>query len=1248
MINVFEQVIFAFSLKKERTLKKTFIMLLLLSITVCSFSQTSWIFDNDAPQDNQGDWRSPIWVFRYWNTTQSTFDEIPWTSPFYITNYTWLDKIAEEEDSDFQPSEGWFLLTANLGSSITQSDINPYVVLYNKETGLIRYFFKNFYTDTSNLRQAFAQIRAEGNSGLLSVITSDDEFIYALDKKFSVNSSNKLAKYIPDYSTGWMYADFYIAYDPDTSDPSNRLYFSAYGSQITNAVFDVELQGISVAHSTNNNSLIDDIFQFGDHVNEYVGKGNKLKKSLEEMPDKLSGHNFLQDAVNFLSKSVNFMSTEGITGIMPYLYAGYGIYNYFSGTGTSTNTTEITITGTISGNLTTDTPLSNFTIIEPGSSSSRIDTPIYNNKLGVIHLPQSPQVTKREISSVEHSIKLTGLPTQYVVNPCSGLNPIPVSHKIALTFKLSGHLNHGSCNSFLKDDLSSMDFVQPLKNTGEYFPEYNCVTKLLDYSEVQDIVINSHLAEIYDIGVKVFATFEYYDQSKTPFYYIANYKADIIEDNGANFFTIKPCQRIECVTDTTVISNAAITMDTRVQVDCGASLRFENCTLTGSSSDYGFEVLNGRLELSNCTYHAADNFIKASGEQNSFVIENGSYITVNDAQFQLDKGADLTIINSNVYVNNAALELSETSELTADNSILCIDNGELRLDGSKVTMINGSDLLTFGNSQIIGTRTGHYYNDPYGGDETYIAGDKIEIIGSNIHLDVNTVVSSASTENWDGIYIRDCNAGNQCQIKGEVSGIDYLYFENSEVYFDDCDIHGINQLQARENSTIEFTGSYHDNEAGMYMEQSELTLVEANVYDNGSTGVTIEHPGPGPSFIDDTNIYGNAGKGLHISNCMANVYSLSNIYNNEEQGYYNISSVRGYVGNGSTVHDNGLSEIFAIPDCFPAFMSNVNGYVHIYDSEYTTEDNDLFLLYTAGYPEEPIDLTNLNISTADEERFFPDFDSYDFDDNLNSPVISIYNGIFDSIQEEEWVTAYENAETIISDYPDFPKVPGCITMLPHLYRAAEKSPDSLLAYLNAITESDLEYFIDEAKAAVYLSQQDYAEAMILFDEILADPPSDIKRLKAELDKAYCYYKLLEQNSRSIPVESKHQPRNRKEYLEIAQQINDEISDMASKTIESDEDIPEFAQLSGNYPNPFNPETKICFSLPEESEIELSVYNLKGQKVKTLVKERLDRGNHEVLWNGTDRNDNAVGSGVYLYRLNVNGKTLDINKCIMLK
>ncbi len=81
-------------------------------------------------------------------------------------------------------------------------------------------------------------------------------------------------------------------------------------------------------------------------------------------------------------------------------------------------------------------------------------------------------------------------------------------------------------------------------------------------------------------------------------------------------------------------------------------------------------------------------------------------------------------------------------------------------------------------------------------------------------------------------------------------------------------------------------------------------------------------------------------------------------------------------------------------------------------------------------------------------------------------------------------------------------------------------------------------------------------------------------------------------------------------------------------------IPETFALDQNYPNPFNPITTITFSLPVPSHVNLSVYNVLGQKVITLEKGWVNTGNHQTLWNGKDAQGSAVSSGLYFYSLEV--------------
>jgi len=89
-------------------------------------------------------------------------------------------------------------------------------------------------------------------------------------------------------------------------------------------------------------------------------------------------------------------------------------------------------------------------------------------------------------------------------------------------------------------------------------------------------------------------------------------------------------------------------------------------------------------------------------------------------------------------------------------------------------------------------------------------------------------------------------------------------------------------------------------------------------------------------------------------------------------------------------------------------------------------------------------------------------------------------------------------------------------------------------------------------------------------------------------------------------------------------------------------------LAQNRPNPFNPSTTLYFGLKENAQVELSIYNLRGQKVITLVNKELNAGNHSVVWEGKDATGNYVSSGIYFSRLKIGNSWSKTQKMMLLK
>ena len=96
-----------------------------------------------------------------------------------------------------------------------------------------------------------------------------------------------------------------------------------------------------------------------------------------------------------------------------------------------------------------------------------------------------------------------------------------------------------------------------------------------------------------------------------------------------------------------------------------------------------------------------------------------------------------------------------------------------------------------------------------------------------------------------------------------------------------------------------------------------------------------------------------------------------------------------------------------------------------------------------------------------------------------------------------------------------------------------------------------------------------------------------------------------------------------------------------------ENIPEEYALSQNYPNPFNPITKMNYQLPKRSRVIISIYNVVGQEVRTLLNEDQDYGVHSITWNGVDQYGKAMATGVYFARMST-GSFSQTKKMLLLK
>jgi|GEM_PF-1190957 len=166
------------------------------------------------------------------------------------------------------------------------------------------------------------------------------------------------------------------------------------------------------------------------------------------------------------------------------------------------------------------------------------------------------------------------------------------------------------------------------------------------------------------------------------------------------------------------------------------------------------------------------------------------------------------------------------------------------------------------------------------------------------------------------------------------------------------------------------------------------------------------------------------------------------------------------------------------------------------------------------------------------------------------------------------------------------------------------------------------------------------------------PPEEYPQTWPRMDASYSNSEVMTASIGGYPLGDLNSfPEEKEAWEQEKDAIFDHITSLNTDqmvAIGDEVSIPESFDLVGNYPNPFNPSTHIEYQLSHSSEVNLTVYDVLGREVKTLVDNSMQTaGTHVVEWNGVDVNGQQVAAGIYFVRLNVqdNVKT---HKMLMIK
>jgi len=274
---------------------------------------------------------------------------------------------------------------------------------------------------------------------------------------------------------------------------------------------------------------------------------------------------------------------------------------------------------------------------------------------------------------------------------------------------------------------------------------------------------------------------------------------------------------------------------------------------------------------------------------------------------------------------------------------------------------------------------------------------------------------------------------------------------------------------------------------------------------------------------------------------------------------------------------------------------------------------------------------------------------------LSKPIIDdeVMNSNINSIPEEYNQLAttfllegnYEKArglfQYVIENYPNSQEAEYALVNITACYdRLNERS--NVVPYLESVSENysqlDLSGFALALSVPYLESAGKYRQAVERCQQVreLAQDGEVDKNLLFILANIY-FYGLQETNKAKLYFEDYIQSYPQDVMAETAR---DMLEIMEQRLIPKPENpgntltinSPTTFVLSQNYPNPFNPETEIRFQLPEDCHVSLSIFNLLGQKVRTLLDEQIATGYHSIKLDGKDDLGNNLTSGIYIYRL----------------
>ena len=588
--------------------------------------------------------------------------------------------------------------------------------------------------------------------------------------------------------------------------------------------------------------------------------------------------------------------------------------------------------------------------------------------------------------------------------------------------------------------------------------------------------------------------------------------------------------------------------------------------------------------------------------------------------------------NNNLYSQSVSGILLENTDYIWDGSITL--HGEVSLPvSSTLTILPGTIIKTKENSKL--TCYGDIFvngteNYPVkfipaivGASEDYWQG--LEFPEGNTYAELNYMNIENGSITAERNLTIDCGSfiNTPLTLNGASLNANNVEFNNSPIL---AELYGI-QAQSEMISLSDCNIANLTNDAGIEITGYPSVYLANNTINNCTSGIKIWESGSGVTHsLNDNYITNNAEYGLLIYHSNIDIEGSNLLANNNEGLFVMHDSNFSMIGSEDyplqNVHDNLRHEVRFTYDSRPSEFYHNKIYDNAHDYSYIKCD-DVPLI------NEPIIISNNNWGTTfNTETDLSPMELFTYlpiwypgvpDEKESGTDEELFLTALTAEENSEYEVAEQTYEQVISFYPSSEYSVISAKKLFDLKVKYDQDFYDLKLYYE--TEPNMQYNDELSSLAEFLitccnvKLEEFEPAINWFEEIIQNPPTIVDSVFAVIDAGYTYLVMGNSRSSFSGKISELKPKSKKQYAVK----RDELIDLLFGDSEPENEIPQIFELKlyPNYPNPFNPETTRSFSITEECKVGLSIYNIKGQRVRTLVNSVLEKGLHDVIWNSID-------------------------------